>query len=290
VDKLSQYLGAQQVPFIVAFCAWWLLGAGWLLQRSIRRVTGARRQGLGPCVLGLFLAGMGAMTVAALTCMLVVRIGENPEAPTNRYWQAGAVVGLVLALPMALLILYAVFQLPPGKLLRAAWLPLVTVLVAAAVLGTPAVILARHGLRIQNNAELSITHLRQIDLAIRDYERFCDRQFPKGLESLTEEIPLKNRTIPPLLTKSAIRCPFLPPEVAVGYFYYPGPSADPNDKRSRALRACEWPHPQIDRFHAMLFANGEVRSNPDQDFQATLKLPENADFARLYQAEEANRR
>jgi hypothetical protein len=78
--------------------------------------------------------------------------------------------------------------------------------------------------------------------------------------------------------------------VAVGYFYLPLASVDRNDRSCRTLRACEWTHPRSDQYRAMLFVNGDAYWAPDGEFRSKLSLPENTDFARLFQAADANRR
>ena len=66
MPHIAPYLEPVQLFFILPFVAWWLLGASWLLQRSLRTKAGQRRQELGPCILGMLLAGLAAVAVGYL--------------------------------------------------------------------------------------------------------------------------------------------------------------------------------------------------------------------------------
>ena len=103
-DKIKDYLTPGQFPLIAAFVAWWLLGGAWLLQRSLQRRAGLRRLGLGPCVLSLFLAGLGALAVGGLTYVLIqgaTARAADEGSPTRQ------VISIVSSVPIGLLILLA---------------------------------------------------------------------------------------------------------------------------------------------------------------------------------------
>ena len=282
-------LSLLQFACIAVFLAWWLIGAAWLLQRSLRKRAGLRYPALGPCVLALFLSGLGALAVGGLTFMLVRRIGEGPEARAGASMMALAMApAVLLAVPMAFLVLYAVFQLPWRLLLRVTWPAMTSVAAAAAVTGVPAFWLG-WSLHVDvGKAQVSVSNLTKIDDQVREHERIFDSQVPAGLMALTEERQFKGKTIGALLTKGALQCPFLP-GVPVGYFYHPAPSVERTRRDCQELRACEWTHPQSAKYRAMLFANGDARFNPDEDFQGVLRLPVNAEFAREFRARDANR-
>jgi hypothetical protein len=287
-DKIRDYLTPWQVPFILAFLAWWLVGAAWLLQRSLRKLAGLRNQALGPCALSLFLSGLGAAVVGGLTFLLVQRIGESPESHTDVRVLAIA-PAVLLAVPMAFLILYAAFQLPVRLLLRVSWPAMASVAAAAVVAGVPAFWMG-WSLRVDvGKAQTSVANLTKIDDAIRDYERDFEKRPPDNLMVLTKELASKGKKLAPLLGEASLKCPFLPDD-NVGYFYYPVPSVDKGNRQSQKLRACEWTHPHSARYRAMLFANGDARFNPDEDFQRVLNHSDNADFARAFRAADANRR
>jgi hypothetical protein len=287
VPNIKEYLRWEQVPLVLAFVAWWLLGAGWLLLRFLRAKAGQRRQSLGPCVLGMFLAGLASVAVGVLTFMLVLQIGKTPES--DRAFMVPAVIlGLLVAAPTAILVLYATFQLPLGRLLAVSWPALLSVVVAAGALGAPAVWLSLDLQSCKTHAHASVAHLHNIDSAIREYQRYFDNQPPPNLLMLTEEMSVKSGKSLTFLKRTELVGPFLPDANVVGYFYYPCPSD--NGKTSKVLRACEWTHPRSNQYRAMLFANGEAFWNSDQEFQSMLKLPENAEFTRQFRAADANRR
>jgi hypothetical protein len=286
--NIAPYLKPAQVLFILAFVAWWLLGSSWLLQRALRTKAGRRGQELGPCILGMLMAGLASAAVGGLMAMLVVKIGETPES-TTAYRVPAVIVGALAVVPTAILVLYASLQLPLAKVATVSWPALASVVVAGAALGTPAVWMSLSLRDDIMNATTSISHMRNIDRAIREYEQYFENQPPANLPMLTEEMTAKGKPVT-LLAKTELACPFLPGE-PVGYFYFPCPSLDSQrDRNSRALRVCEWTHPGGSSFHGMLLANGEARSNPDQDFQSMLSAPENKDFAAQFRAAEANRR
>lgn len=291
MDKLKDYLVPAQLPFILAFLAWWLLGASWLLQRALRQRPEFKRRGLGPCVRAMFLAGLAAAAVAGLTFKLVFDLADSPEAqPQWRYF--GAAPAVLLAVPMAFLVFYASLRLPAGTMLRVSWLPLASVAMAAVVLGTPAFLLGWFPRINKGKADTSVVRLRAIDGAIRRYEQ-DQKQPPRDLASLTAESQGPGgRVEPKLLDKSELRCPFLP-DAELGYFYFPTPSVSERDRdykeKSRVLRACEFTHDQADTYRAMLFVTGEARWNSDREFQSLLALPENAEFAKAFRAADANR-
>jgi len=287
-ESLRFYLHWSQMIFIGAFVAWWLLGAAWLLQKSLRRHAGIRYPAMGTCVLSLFLAGLGAMVAGGLTYQLGSRFGERTETSMDVRLLA-AIPAMPLAAGMAILILYATYQLPLRRLLRVTWLPLTSVAVAAVLTGAPAFWLGWSQRRQEGKAGSSVANLVAIDAALREYsDKYFPGQAPDRLETLASEFRHKDSNVT-LLRKANLECPFLP-GVPVGYFYYPSLSGDPNLRSSRAIRACEWTHPDSERYRAVLFANGNAMFNPDQDFQSILALPENARFAQLFRAADANRR
>jgi hypothetical protein len=291
MDKLKEYLVPAQLPFILAFLAWWLLGASWLLQKALRQRPEFKRKGLGPCVRALFLSGLAAAAVAGLTIVLTLDIREYigwRSTSSNLI----ALTSLLLAVPTAFLVLYASLRLPAGTMLRISWMPLASVLVAAVVLGTPAFLLGYFPRINRGNANTSVERLRAIGVAIAKYGDpnvgYFPGELPKDLVSLTEPMTDRSgRPQPPLLAKHYLRCPFLP-DLDVGYFYFPTPLASGKDK-SRVLRACEFTHEEADTYRTMLFATGEARWNSDREFQSLLDANENLAFAAAFRAADANR-
>ena len=287
-ELFTRYGHPVQIVFFAAFFAWWLLGAAWLLRRSIRKHTELKKQALAPCVLYLFLAGLGAAMVAGLSYRLVAQIALPSDAGITQQIEA-AIPGAIAAIPMAFLVLYAGLQFPLGRLLRVCWLPAATVFLALGVFVGSAFLLGLTRKLIDNDAQKSVAHLREFDQAIRLYEGKHDKQEPKDLWVLTQKFRDANGKVP-LLNKSSLECPFLP-GVPLGYFYRPGPSLDPEkDKLSQILRACEWNHSHVARYRSMLLANGNAWSMTDGEFQSVLGRTENAEFAKAYRAAEANRR
>jgi hypothetical protein len=288
LPNFRDYLDPVQIIFLLAFVVWWLLGASWLLQRSLRKVPGRKDQELGPCILGMLLGGLAAGVVGGLAFQLVIRIGENPDYP-SAYRIPAAIVAILLAAPTAILVLYASLQLPLRRLILVSWPAITSLVVSAVALGTPPLMMSLATRSNRTNAYMSIVHLQQIDKAIREYEQAFENIPPANLQMLTTEIKIKDK-LQVLLKKANLECPFLP-DVPMGYFYYPSPSQDSRkETNSRVLRACEWSHPHSDRYHAVLFANGEARPTPELDFQSLLGFPENAEFARQFRAADANRR
>jgi len=291
MDKLKEYLVPAQLPFIVAFLAWWLLGASWLLQKALRQRPEFKRKGLSPCVRALFLSGLAAAAVAGLAFKLVLDITDSPEVQSQwRYF--GAVPAVLLAVPMAFLVLYASLRLPVGTMLRVSWKPLASMLVAAVIFGTPAFLLGYFPRINRGKANTSVERLRAIGVAIAKYGDanvgYFPGELPKDLVSLTEPMTDRSgRPQPPLLAKNYLRCPFLP-DLEVGYLYFPTPSASGKDK-SRVLRACEFTHDEADTYRTMLFATGEARWNGDREFQKLLDANENLAFAAAFRAADANR-
>ena len=293
-EKIKDYLTAWQIPFIAAFVAWWLLGAAWLLQRSLQRSLKKRgdrgHQAFSPCVLSLLLAGLGAAVAGGLTFRMAGPIGDR--VADIRTMVLGLAIGLavLLAVSMAFLILYAALQLPVRQLLRVTWPALASVLGVAVLTGVPAFYIG-WSIRVNvGRAQTSVLNLSKIDRAIRMYQDFFDRQLPPDLPALTEELTVRGKAKDPLLEKATLQSPFLPNE-AVGYFYDPNvPSLDPTNRKSRQLRACEWTHSRSAGYRAMLYANGDAIFTPDRDFQSALNLPENDSFARAFRAADANRR
>jgi hypothetical protein len=288
VSKILEHTGWEHLLLVLAFAAWWLMGAGWLLQRSLRRKAGVKRQALAPCVLAIFLALAAAGVIGLLAYTLVSKVGESAEDQLG-YRLPGAVVAAVLAIPTAILVLYAAFQLPLGRLLRVCWPALGSVILAGAVLGGAFLITAKARRDVRLASDRSVTHLMKIYEAVQAYEDAFDKQPPPNLPVLTEELTIKGKP-DTLLQKGWLPCPFLG-EAAVGYFYCPPASTNLSpEKAAKTLLACEWTHSHSARYRAMLFANGDARANLDQEFQAMLNLPENAEFAKLFRAADANRR
>lgn len=288
LDLLSRYSHPTQPFFIAAFLVWWLVGATWLLHRAVRKYAEQKKPVLGLCALSVFLSGVGAAIVGGMVLRLFIGVGERLDWGEKGGYIVGGCLGAVLAVPMALLVLYAVFQFPLGRLLRVSWLPLGSIVLAAAVFGGPAFYLGRARHVNEGMAAMSVKNLREIDQAIRTYEGGPEKAPPKDLLTLTQEFKGADGA-PRKLPKSSLVCPFLPGD-PVGYFYFPCPSVPETDKLSQALRACEWKHPDSDRYRSILLANGEVRATRDADFQSVLDANENVAFAKAYRAAEANRR
>jgi len=281
LDQIRAYSQPWQLPLVIAFILWWLLGGSYLLQRAFRKLPEHRSIPFGRYVLASGFSGVAAAITGALVFVLIVRIGDATDADLKRLAVAPAVLS---GIPMSFLVLYAVFQVPFGKLLKLCAMPVGTVLLVGAVVAVICFIPARKELLRNIRINRSVFHLQVIDEAVRTYERRLSRQLPPTLAALLDQMPTNAGAA---LKEEHLQCPSLP-GVRIGYFYLPSASAEKGGTTEK-LRACEFSSTDSDRGRAVLFTNGDAYWVSKDRFQAILEVPENAAFAEAFRAADANR-
>lgn len=253
------------------FIIGWLLGGGYLLLRSMGKQPLNPAAKLPRCVGAALLAGLAGAFSGGVLYMLLAAIGKGLGVNLGAL---GTIVAVAAMIAVGYLVIYAMFNLPFGNVLRAAGPAIFGTILLAVVIGAAAAIPARYATQARRRREMAIHRLQRIHRAILMYEIKTGRS-PKTLSALTEEH---------YIDASALRHPCAP-QSAVGYFYLPARSV-PYMEQTKAVRVCELVPSGDGRL--LLFANGRCRWYSSREAQRILDLPENAAFASALAAARAN--
>jgi hypothetical protein len=271
LGKLQEYLYLWQLPFIGVFLVGWILGGGYLLRGSVRKALPEmrRRITLGRCVLVSILSGTTAMGAGIAVYLLVNGLGEKIDADLQ-------IVGVIAAIPvaavMAVLSVYATFHLSLAKSARVLAPTAAMVVVLGGVLGSVTGVLAYGIHQRQVRERTSLGNLQKVSQALSEYEgqKFS---LPADLKTLVSGNYLLTR----YLRSASI------PGRDVGFFYLPS-EWSPGDQTSLKILICELPPVLAANRRTLLFVNGERTFADKDELQALMERPENAEFAKAFEA------
>ncbi len=235
-----------------------------LLRRGVAKRAGRRVSKTGKAFVALLVASVVGGIGALVTYMLVDSIGARMDM---ELLIPGLIVGAVCALFLGLLVLYAMYSLPFGTIVRAALPTLLLALGLGVALGVPTGLITRHQrLRAARQAISENAFLKYYLPRIREFEDKFGR-YPRDLQELAEKTP---DSIPPAR-----------PEVI---YHPPAGTADAGDA---PIIACDSAEAQLGEGRVCLHADGKVRWYDAQAFRDLLKREQNRQFAEALEAAES---
>ena len=269
------YLHIWQLPIFLVFVAGWIFGGGWLLHRAFRKYGYKKRLSVRRCFACSLLAG-GAGGVSAMIVFFLFRaIGAAAHTNLNIL---GMILATAIMVTIALLVLYAMFDMPMRQMVATAAVPVAAVMVLAVALaaaaGLPAYRIRRRQIQSGRQIGLSLRNLARIDRAIRLYWS-ASRTPPDNLTRLVEK---------EYINADDLRQPG-GADQSFRYFYLPAPPV-PAGQETRKIQACSSILLGDGEFRAVLLVNGNCRLYDKRNFQILLDLTENTAFAAFLRAEE----
>ena len=181
--NVQHYLYWWQLPLLGIFIVGWLLGGGYLLLRSMAKQPLNPPAKLPRCIGAAVLAGLAGLFAGSVLYTLLATIGRGLELNLG---PLGAIVAVAAMIAVGYLVIYAMFNLPFGNVLRAAGPAIFGTILLAVVIGAAAAIPARYATQAKRRRERAIHHLQRIHRAILMYEIKTGRT-PKTLSALADE-------------------------------------------------------------------------------------------------------
>ncbi len=262
---IRNYIHFWQLPLMALLLFGWLWGGGWLLLRSVKKRDYPKRIRLSNCLIISLLAGIGGSLVGVVFFALVNTIGSGISV---NLMPVGGVIAFVVMAFTAMLVIYAMLDLPFGRACKAAMLPTAAMMAIFLFISAAAAVPAYFLRQSQLDREQCYINLNIIAQALQSHQRAM------GLAADNLDLLVERNYITPEL----LACPrAVDPEHS--YFYLPTP-VDPQDKTSRTIVACDL-HPQHNGGRNVLDRSGYVRWYDDDEFEMLLKLEENQSFAEL---------
>ncbi len=273
-----------QAPLLLGLFVVWLGVGSFLLRMQLKKLIPVKTPKFGRCMLIVFLFGFSAALIGGVFFSLV----NNVLLPGN--WIAAAIVGGGLAVPAALVTVYSMTNLPFGKAISAAILPVATELVVcgglAAACAIPAHMDRAERTLVQNCIESRVSRLV---VGIDSYRRDNDGRYPPNLKAIGEALVSKNKDQNAEDAARYIRCPARP-QMEEGFFYHAPPAGIGNEKIERII-LCDFASNHRGRGRNVIFlayGQGPARImqkwSEEADFQKKLADPENKDFAAALKA------
>ncbi len=253
-----------QLPVILLVIAGWVIGGGYLFQKTFSKLPNYKRMKLGKAIqISLLSGGVGWLT-AGMVFGVFYKALEMPKT--------GVIVAIPFFLIMAYLVVFSMFKESVGETLRASLLPLVSILllagIAGAACGIPSIMIRR--------AYVKEIKLQRITTQNLDYIYQFLRNRPSKLPKSMEEI-LELEGVDPEWLKSPAN-----PSRKIGFFYFQPERLGRADAKSQKLLACDFAdnfadYPEQGR--AVLYTHGEPVFLPAASFESLLTKPENKEFA-----------
>ncbi|MCD4823044.1 MAG: TMEM198/TM7SF3 family protein [Phycisphaerae bacterium] len=268
------YLHSWQLPLILIFFVGWLAGGGFLFQKTLARQTEDRRFTLGRGILVSFLSG----TVGGIVAALFFYIGIKLQGGTGGVI-LGAILGLVAFLPLAYMVVFAMFKISPGRILAACVLPLGATIVLAGIIGAVCGVPAYY-IRIDQLAQSRIINQTMEDFQAIHYALFQDRsKMPDSLDAL---LTRKTFTDPNRLKSPADSTG------KQGYFYHkPDRHPSSSDEAAQMILICDFSGVHKNGQRVVLYYSGKSEALAPGQFEDLLRQPINENFAQtLRKAEE----
>lgn len=264
---LYDYTFLWQLPVIFLFIAAWLVGGGYLLYWSLRKLQATRRVKLRRCVLGIFLAGAIALAGAAVTYLLISAIGSTINVDLN-------IPAALLAIPVAGItahfVISAMFDFSLRVTVRAAAPTFISILLLVASFSAVTFPVAWHQRHRNLKRDRSIGNLRKIHGAVELFYRRFSKQ-PPTLQVLVDQDILKADE---LRAETA-------PDRQIGFFYVPI-RTKPNQTPTDRILACDLPTDPQDSGRIVLSDNGDCYCMIEEEFLKLLEDDRNAAFAKQF--------
>ena len=128
-------LAIWQLFVIVPLILLWLIGGGWMIGVSIRRLTEARRFHPVQGIIATLLATLAGGFAVGVVMMICSTLGGALKAGGQAVAVTGGVIGGIIGLLVMFLVFYAMFKATAKQVLRAIGPPTLGVLVLSGALG-----------------------------------------------------------------------------------------------------------------------------------------------------------
>src|SRR6056297_1163485 len=188
-----------QIPVILVFMLGWVFLGAWVLRKQLKKEEDFHRVHYGRCVLamigasaaGLFAGGVMFMLINAIAGLMYT---EPPMAATI----TSGIIALVMMFVLAYLVLWSIFALPGGRLLKRALPAFAAVVALGIVLAVPSGIIAYQRGQAKFKRALCRDKMAYIHQAMVNYEIHHAGQPAPSLQTLID-----NQLIDP----NRLQCP-----------------------------------------------------------------------------------
>jgi len=265
INKLQPYLFLWQLPIIALYLLAWAFAGSYLLRRVTHKLLPERRKRirLGRCTLVMLLVG-GAMTVSGTVAMRLVSLLSK----TVEYSLIipAVVTGVVAAVVMGALCLYATFHFTIRQTARALLVSVGPLVLLAGVIGPPTAGVAWYIRQRDLRRNISLSNLMRIRDALATYEK----------QELAPPPTLARLAHTNYITEIFLAAP-VAPERRIAYFYIPGkwPSAAAGPD---TIRICTFVS-DIEDGRGTLTGDGRCVWRSPDEIAFMLGRPQNAAFA-----------
>jgi len=259
VENFHDYLRPWQlVPILLLFLAW-LAGGGYLLASRYRKYAQQRRPQVAKGVMAAAVGGAAAMIGGGVLFLLTHTIGAAAGADLRIFALFPGAIGAFFT---ASLVFFAYYDIPFVAALKIAVVPMGAIILLSAIVGIAMFLPVRSEVVETRNKDWSRQQLQIIDTIVRR-----SPTVPTSIQDMIDNGQISTE----VLTLHAH------PDKPVGFFYLSVPSVE-RGISTTTLRACEFSHRFSASGRTVLFANGECRWVPDDEFQALLNDPANETF------------
>jgi hypothetical protein len=226
------------------------------------------------CVAVSFLAGMSG-SVVAMAFLYLFNTITSVVGYRAVILGAGLVPTVAAGAIIACLVIYAMLELSLRQAMRVAAVPVLSILILAAIIATPTGYLAFKQRRARQHKDRSLDKVRRLTSELGTYQRRTGRSAPL-LQSLVEQN---------ILGPEDLICPAAPAK-KVGYFYRRA-RLDSRNEQSRRILLCDFRDNHGDG-RSVALTNGKVIWYKEREFQSLLQEDQNRDFAELLRAAEGS--
>lgn len=271
---IGDYLAIWQLPLMAILLFGWLLGGGYLFQRTLSKATQNKRFSFAKGVQVSLLAGLAGVITAGLLYLVgsVLIHGGTPELPISI---PGVILALLGLLGMSLLVVWAMFPLELPQIARACVLPV------GAIFALFVVILVGAGIPTYYTRQ---SNIQRIELQHTTIERF---------QKIYNALLKKGREQPPETLQRLVELQLIEPEdiqspaSTKGFFYHPPEVINTQNQEERKVILCDFRSTFPGKGRTVLYENGLIEFLPEPSFQNLMLDPVNEDFdAALRKAEQ----
>lgn len=275
----KDYLFLWEIPVLLVFAAAWIWGGGYVLRWSLARQNLQKKFTLGRCMGASLLSGAAGAVAGGVIYMMVNTIMGSAAfknvfgEPEGRLSLPGLILGGISLIVVSYLVAFAMFGLSAKRTLVVWGKPMGALVLLALVLLLPTALIARH---IGGDNRTWRTCQSRMQFIHRELERY-EQDLGSPPADLKQLLRLRNPIPPNFLT-----CPLIP-ENEVGYFYV-RPVSILHREDPKVILLCDLRDSHGGSGRSVLLIDGTVRRHSEEEFQAMLGEPQNAQFAQALRA------
>jgi hypothetical protein len=274
--NVSDYLAIWQLPVMAIVLFGWLVGGGYLFQRTLSKATDNRRFKFAKGVQVSLLAGLAGV----FSAFIMYLVGNNLILPGEADMPVsipGVILAVIALLVMSVLTVWAMFPLSFGQTARACALPIgsvfLLILVAGTGVGIPTYYTREANIRQADNINATIGQVNRIYLAM-----------------------IRNgRDQPPASLQELVKLEYIEPETLIspanpdgpGFFYHQPDVIEPPSPDSQKVLMCDFRDNFNGKGRTVLYHNSVIHFLPETSFQSLMMDPVNREFAKALQKAES---